>query len=98
MELSALLLMLAGAAAQPPVAGSNPPQVRLICRYEAPTTIFGARRKLCLTAQEWEKRVQEGEAASHIMLREYLGNTNCMGQGLCTNMQMTRPSRAKRRL
>jgi hypothetical protein len=95
MAFGALLLILAGAPA-PPVSAANPPQVRLICRYEAPATIFGARRKMCLTAEEWEKRVQQGEAASHIMLREYLGNTNCMGQGLCTNMTQGRPSRPKR--
>jgi hypothetical protein len=95
MMVGALLLMLVGAPAAP--AGvANQPQVKLFCRYEAPATIFGARRKICLTAQEWEKKAQEGEAASHIMLREYLGDTNCMGQGLCTNMSLRRPSRTKR--
>ena len=95
MAFGALLFILAGAPA-PPVDAANPPQVKLYCRYEAPSTPFGARRKTCLTAEEWEKKVQQGEAASHIMLREYLGDTNCMSKGLCTNMSLGRASRPKR--
>ena len=96
MTLGALLLVLVGAPAPPIGAANPPPQVKLYCRYEAPATIFGARRKTCLTAEQWQKKIQEGEAASHIMLREYLGDTNCMGQGLCSNMTLTGPSGAQR--
>jgi hypothetical protein len=84
MGLEALLLMLAGVEAE---TVANPAEVRLICRDDQPVTLFASRRKMCLTAQEWEKRAQEGEAATHIMLRDYLGNTQCLGKGICTRFE-----------
>ena len=95
MAFGALLVLLMGAPAPAPSAANPPPEVRLYCRYEASKTPFGGRRKTCLTAEQWEKKIQEGEAASHIMLREYLGDTNCMSQGLCSNMALV-PSGAQR--
>lgn len=62
------------------------PEVKLVCRYDKKLTLFALPRKMCLTAPEWEKRDQEGEAASQLLKRGYLGDTNCLGKGVCTDL------------
>ncbi len=83
--ITSLLLMLAAAQSAEPAAAPESSKVKLICRYDAPTSLFMARRKMCLTAEEWEKRTKDGHEASRTMLNDYLGDTNCLGNGICTN-------------
>ena len=81
--IGSMLLMLAGLQAAGPDTPPDPPREKLICRYDPPIALFFSGRRMCLTAAEWEQRAKEGEAASHMMLREYLGNTECLNGGVC---------------
>lgn len=80
------ILMLAGAQAIEPVSASQPPAEPLICRYDAPINTFISGRRMCLTAAEWEKRARHNNEAARKMLYDYMGNTNCLDNGICTDL------------
>ena len=82
--VEAVLLLLASGQTVEPFADLPPPRDRLICRFETPIRSLLHRRKMCLTAAEWEKRDRETAEASRKMVYENMGDTSCLDDGTCT--------------
>lgn len=86
--LSMLTLLL---LASEPVAAAEPARERMICRRETPIGSLIARRKMCLSAAEWEKRAKDGNETARKMAYENMGNTNCLNDGSCNQPLNGRP-------
>jgi hypothetical protein len=83
------ILTLLFAAGEP--ATAEPAKERLICRRETPIGSLIARRKMCLTATEWEKRQKDGNEASRKLVYDNMGTTNCLNDGSCNQPLNGRP-------
>lgn len=78
LTITALLLGAAG----PAQAGSaEPAKERLICRRETPIGSLIARRKMCLTKSDWEKRSRDGNEEARKMAYDNMGR--CFDPALC---------------
>jgi len=77
MILTTMALLLA--AGEP--AAPQPAKDRLICRRETPIGSLIARRKMCMTAAEWDKLARDGNEEARKMAYENMGR--CFDPGLC---------------
>lgn len=80
-----LALFAAGQAADQsaPAATPQPAKERLICTRETPIGSLIARRKVCLTKSEWEKRRADGNEEARRQLMDNMGRPSCNDPSSC---------------
>lgn len=84
----AMLFLFGG---QADAQAAEPAKERLICRRETPIGSLIARRKMCMTASEWEKRSRDGNEQSRRLVYDNMGTSNCLNDGTCNQPLFTQP-------
>lgn len=79
----ALAILLLGAADAPADAKAEPAKERLICKRETPVGSLIARRKVCLTKTEWEKRIADGNEEARNQSYNNMGRPACSSTASC---------------
>lgn len=84
LTLSLLLLAIGQSAGGPaPAAKPAAPKERLICQRETPIGSLIARRKMCLTKAEWEKRRLDGNEEARRQIMDNMGRPSCNDSETC---------------
>ena len=78
------IILFALLVQSPAPRGSEPAaKPRLICKREVPVGSLVARSKVCLTADQWTKRGDDGNDAARKMAYDNMGRPSCQGSGSC---------------
>lgn len=81
-----LLIMFAATASQAAGDGGTKPEPakeRLVCKRETPIGSLIARRKVCLTKSEWDKRTADGNDEARNQIYNNQGRPACTSSATC---------------
>lgn len=81
--MTLLLALLLLGAPDSPSDKAQPAKERLICKRETPIGSLIARRKVCLTQTEWDKRVADGNEEARNQIYNNMGRPSCNSSASC---------------
>lgn len=81
--MTLLLALLLLGAPDSPADKAEPAKERLICKRETPIGSLIARRKVCLTKTEWDKRIADGNEEARNQAYNNMGRPSCNDSASC---------------